>query len=119
MQLRHLRYFVAVGEEESFNKTIDRGLERFERAAHHLIDHDHADVFPGDLAFELYATYGFPPDLTRLLAAERRLGFDEPGFEAKLEEHVATCASCRGESERAGFVRDRAVERDVSGLHQG
>ena len=41
-------------EEESFNKTLDRGMEKFEKAARE-------DVFPPEDAFQLYDTYGFPP----------------------------------------------------------
>ena len=69
-------------EEESFNRTLDRGLEIFARAA------DRADGrIGGDVAFELYATYGFPVDLTQLMAAERGLTVDMPGYEAEMTRH--------------------------------
>jgi alanyl-tRNA synthetase len=90
-------------EEDAFNKTLDRGLERFDRAVHEVIDREHSDMFPGDVAFELYATYGFPPDLTRVLAQEKRLGFDESGFEQKLAEHVA---ASQGERKRGIDLRE-------------
>ena len=44
---------------------------------------------PGETAFQLYDTYGFPPELTREVAAQAGLGFDEAGFEAAMEEQRA------------------------------
>ena len=66
-------------EEESFNKTLDRGMEKFEKAASE-------DVFPPEDAFQLYDTYGFPLDLTALLCRERRITLDEKAVEARMEE---------------------------------
>ncbi|HVY62623.1 MAG TPA: alanine--tRNA ligase, partial [Planctomycetota bacterium] len=79
-------------EEDSFNETLDRGLELFDQAAREVIDGKkggHSDMFPGPVAFKLYDTYGFPPDLTRILAQERHLGFDETGFEQAMAEQQA------------------------------
>jgi alanyl-tRNA synthetase len=79
-------------EEEGFNRTLDRGLELFEQAARKVIDGKqggHGDTFPGDVAFELYDTFGFPPDLTRILASERHLAFDEAAFEERIAEQKA------------------------------
>ncbi|BCU76776.1 alanine--tRNA ligase [Luteolibacter sp. LG18] len=70
-------------EEESFNLTLDRGLKRFEDGAASLAE---GAVFSGDLAFELYDTFGFPVDLTALLCTERGLGLDMKRFEALMEE---------------------------------
>ncbi|MGB7790059.1 MAG: alanine--tRNA ligase [Terrimicrobiaceae bacterium] len=82
-------------EEESFNKTLDRGIARFELAAKSGRDlwqkrgaEDRA-LSPGILAewaFELYDTYGFPLDLTELMARERGMTVDVPGFEKLMEE---------------------------------
>ena len=69
-------------EEEAFSKTLDRGIARFEAVAEVLP----ADgVFPGDEAFSLYDTYGFPFDLTALMASEKGLGVDEDAFKALME----------------------------------
>jgi len=67
-------------EEENFHRTLQRGLEVFEEAARHA----KAGTISGADAFKLYDTYGFPVDLTRLLAQERGLKVDEAGFEALL-----------------------------------
>ena len=65
------------GEEESFGRTIDRGLQIFNRAAA-------SGNIAGTAAFELYDTYGFPLDMTQLLATERGLTVDTAGFEAEM-----------------------------------
>jgi alanyl-tRNA synthetase len=70
------------GEEESFNKTLDRGLELFATAAGKTT----TPVFSGEEAFKLHDTYGFPLDLTQLLARERGLTVDEKTFETLMGE---------------------------------
>ncbi|NQU09781.1 alanine--tRNA ligase, partial [bacterium] len=69
-------------EEESFNRTLDRGLALFEQVADGL----GARVFPTAEAFKLYDTFGFPLDLTELLARERGLTVDAAGVETLMEE---------------------------------
>jgi alanyl-tRNA synthetase len=69
-------------EEASFNQTLDRGLKRFEEAMVGIGD----KTLSGDLAFELYDTFGFPIDLTELLCAERGLKVDMPRFEKLMVE---------------------------------
>ena len=79
--LARQREFVArvVAEEErSFLRTLKDGLERFAALA------DAGDI-AGDDAFELYDTFGFPIDLTQLVARERGIGVDMAGFAAALE----------------------------------
>jgi alanyl-tRNA synthetase len=68
-------------EEASFNQTLDRGLKRFEEALA-----GGASSIPGDVAFELYDTFGFPIDLTELLAQERNLALDKERFEELMEQ---------------------------------
>lgn len=68
-------------EEGSFNETLDRGMKRFEDA---LTDLPGKEV-TGEIAFELYDTFGFPVDLTELLAEERGLCIDKDGFEKLME----------------------------------
>jgi alanyl-tRNA synthetase len=68
------------GEEESFSATLDRGIELFEEVV------ASGGVFPANDAFKLYDTYGFPLDLTELMARERGLTVDVIGFEKLMEE---------------------------------
>ncbi len=65
-------------EEESFGQTLDRGIEIFERLS------ERGEITGAD-AFQLYDTYGFPLDLTELMARERGLAVDTAGFENELE----------------------------------
>ncbi len=67
------------GEESTFLNTLENGLKRFETIE------TKNNTIAGDDVFELYDTYGFPPDLTRLLAEEKGLDIDEKGFEKALE----------------------------------
>ncbi|MCQ2104309.1 MAG: alanine--tRNA ligase [Fibrobacter sp.] len=74
---------VIKSEEDRFIKTLDAGLERFEAI---VAEMGSAKVVPGDKVFVLYDTYGFPPDLTGILAEEKGLTIDEAGFEKCMEE---------------------------------
>ena len=79
---------VAVNEEESFRRTLDRGLSILEEEMGRLA-HSGENVIPGRVAFQLYDTFGFPMDLTRTIAAERGLSVDEPGFDRHMAEQRA------------------------------
>jgi alanyl-tRNA synthetase len=68
-------------EEESFNRTLDRGMKLFGDALDEIKD----KIFPGDVAFKLYDTYGFPIDLTVLMAGEQGLSVDMEAYEQQLE----------------------------------
>ncbi len=86
-------------EEETFNKTLDRGIDQFELAAGGVLNPDkviwadqetelkaRARILPGVNAFQLYDTYGFPLDLTELMAREAGLTVDKAGFDKLMEE---------------------------------
>ncbi|HOJ76654.1 MAG TPA: alanine--tRNA ligase [Bacillota bacterium] len=76
---------VIKAEEESFNRTLDKGIELFENIASRLIQQQ-SSVVPGVDAFKLYDTYGFPLDLTQLMAEEKGLTVDLEGFNREMEE---------------------------------
>lgn len=71
------------GEEESFNATLDRGLEIFESVIKKI---GNSKIFPGDEAFKLYDTYGFPIDLTQLMAQEQGIDVEMGKFDNLMEE---------------------------------
>jgi len=73
-------------EEESFGKTLGRGLVRFEELAGRVAG-SRKKALPGGEAYELYATYGFPQDLVELMARERGLALDAAGWDAAREAH--------------------------------
>jgi alanyl-tRNA synthetase len=81
-------------EEESFLRTLDRGLALFEQAVA-----GGGGVLPADDAFKLHDTYGFPIDLTRVMAAERGIAVDEQGFERLMEEARERSRGAGGEKE--------------------
>jgi alanyl-tRNA synthetase len=71
-------------EEEAFNRTLDRGIELFHKETDRL-QGAHAPRISAEFAFQLYDTYGFPLDLTELMARERGLTVDTEGFETLME----------------------------------
>ncbi|CAN5786219.1 alanine--tRNA ligase [soil metagenome] len=81
-------------EEQRFLDTIDSGMDRFDELAPRLPDGELGDVetqhvapvISGDDAFRLYDTFGFPLDLTELIARERGYDVDVAGFEESLEQ---------------------------------
>jgi alanyl-tRNA synthetase len=66
-------------EEEAFLRTLDKGLKKMD-----IIISSSKGVISGTDAFELLDTFGFPIDLTRLIAVENDLAVDEAGFEAEM-----------------------------------
>ncbi|MET3538280.1 alanine--tRNA ligase [Chryseobacterium limigenitum] len=76
---------VIKSEEESFLKTIENGLIRVEKLIQQTIE-SNSKVLPSEEVFELYDTYGFPDDLTRIIAEEKGLTIDEAGFKAEMEK---------------------------------
>jgi len=76
---------VIKSEEESFLKTIETGLIRVEKLIQQTIG-SQSKVLPSEEVFELYDTYGFPDDLTRIIAEEKGLTIDEAGFKAEMEK---------------------------------
>lgn len=76
---------VIKSEEESFLRTIETGLIRVEKLIQQTIS-ENKKVLPTEEVFELYDTYGFPDDLTRIIAEEKGLTIDEAGFERALNE---------------------------------
>jgi len=75
---------VIKSEEENFGNTLDRGIEIFERITADL-SRQNQRIIPGFAVFRLYDTYGFPVDLTRLMAAEKGMEVDMEGFEQEME----------------------------------
>ncbi len=68
-------------EEASFLRTIEQGLNRLNQIIEQLGD---SKVIPGDVVFELYDTFGFPADLSRIVAEDHGFTIDEAGFEAEM-----------------------------------
>ena len=72
-------------EESSFFKTLSSGIKRMNEIINYQKLENNNSI-PGKLSFELYDTYGFPLDLTKLIAAENEFSVDEEGFNKALKE---------------------------------
>jgi len=74
---------IILEEEQSFLKTLAKGIARFDD---YVAKNAGKGVVDGDFAFELFDTYGFPIDLTQLLASEKNLTVDMDGFHQGLQQ---------------------------------
>ena len=70
-------------EEQSFLRTLEVGLRKLEQIKN---EYRGQGTIPGAIAFELYDTFGFPYDLTSLIARESELSVDEAGFDQEMAE---------------------------------
>ncbi len=97
-----------LNEEVRFKQTLDRGLKLLDDA---LVDVPEGADLPGETAFKLYDTYGFPLDLTQDALREKGRGVDTPGFDAAMEEQKA---KARAAWSGAGGEADAAVWFEVA-----
>ncbi|MDZ7708534.1 MAG: alanine--tRNA ligase [Trueperaceae bacterium] len=120
------------GEEEQFLRTLEAGIQRVKT----VLDDLDGEVLPGDVAFDLWQTHGFPLDLTRDLAAERGVSVDADGYRAARErarersrgsketgalfaaqgDTMGRIAERAGETEFLGYQADRAGSQVVAVL---
>jgi alanyl-tRNA synthetase len=97
---------VVRNEEERFFETIDRGLELLNLEVER---HKSDKTLPGEVAFKLYDTYGFPVDLTEDIAGESGLKVDYTGFEKEMEkqrERSRQAWKGSGEEELTPFYKE-------------
>ena len=85
-------------EEERFQRTVEAGVARATQVIR-SIQAEHGKVLPGSIAFDLYATYGLPLEITRDIAREQALEVDEGGFQQAMETHRLTSAAGLGGAE--------------------
>ncbi len=77
---------VILEEENSFLRTLETGLTRLDKV---IKETPKNGILNGEIVFELSDTFGFPSDLTALIAKENGLGIDEEGFQKALQEQKA------------------------------
>ncbi|HEY7370746.1 MAG TPA: alanine--tRNA ligase [Polyangia bacterium] len=75
-----------IDEETRFRETIDRGVKMLSAAIAPKTAGGRWSDVSGKLAFELYDTYGFPPDVTEMIAREKGVAFDDKGYKAEMEQ---------------------------------
>ena len=120
VERKHYIARVIKAEEESFGRTLDRGIEIFESKAADIINKG-GDVFPGKDAFLLHDTFGFPLDLTQLMAEEKKMTVDAAGFDAEMakqrersakahsaEYQTLDMSGATGGTEFVGYAADTA-----------
>ncbi len=90
---------IILEEEESFGRTLDRGLDLFADALYRAQSQNLKAIAAED-AFKLHDTYGFPIDLTEQMALERGMGVDLEGYNTLMEQARATA--------RAGAVKGKS-----------
>ncbi len=93
------------GEEHRFHQTIERGLELLDNSFDTLKEQNGTQI-DGKRAFELYDTFGFPLDLTQMLARERGFTIDDVGFEHSME---AQRSRGRAAWEAKGGAKDEEI----------
>jgi len=100
---------VILTEEESFNKTIDRGMnilsgliDNIEKTATSAKE----KILSGIEAFKLNDTFGFPFDLTKEILAERGIGIDEEGFRKHLKEQADRARAARAKNNNISWADD-------------
>ena len=106
-RVEHIQLVIRA-EEESFRKTLQRGIVQFERLTSNLAPGSPLD---GAQAYELYATYGFPEDLVSLMARERDLVLDATGWDAARKAHSDISRS-------TGSFQQVLTPEQMSGLKQ-
>ena len=90
-------------EESRFQRTLGRGLALLDEASTNLSE---GDTLPGETAFKLYDTYGFPLDLTQDILRGRGMSVDEAGFDAAMTRQ-------KEGSKAAGFASGDAASGEV------
>jgi len=109
-ELRERRSLVASvseAEEVRFRETLERGIKLMDEVVARP-DVKEARRIPGDVAFKLYDTFGFPVDLTEVIAREHSLDLDKEGYELALEEQKK-----RSEGSKVGEAALEDVWRDA------
>ncbi|KPK50084.1 MAG: alanyl-tRNA synthetase [Myxococcales bacterium SG8_38_1] len=76
---------ITLQEEERFRRTLDRGLQMI-ADNEEWVDEGGTRSLPGDVAFKLYDTYGFPLDLQEVIGREQGFEIDQGGFDQQLEQ---------------------------------
>ncbi|NLV91817.1 MAG: alanine--tRNA ligase [Firmicutes bacterium] len=104
-------------EEERFLGTLQQGTTLLEEIIASLEAAGEKEI-PGDVAFRLYDTYGFPIELTKEIAEEHQLEVDEAGFNERMEQQRATARAARAKQgylgdEKGSAYRELAAKYNV------
>ncbi|XP_073226123.1 alanine--tRNA ligase isoform X2 [Cicer arietinum] len=98
-------------EEESFGRTLVKGIAKFKTAVQHV----QGNILSGEATFELWDTYGFPLDLTQLMAEEKKLLVDVEGFNSAMEAARERSRTAQNKQAGGAIVMDADA---TSALHK-
>ena len=96
-------------EEQSFLRTLSEGLKKLD-----VIMRDAQDIVSGELVFELYDTYGFPVDLTELIAKENGFDIDKKSFDDYMNQQKQRARSSHKFKSESN-IEDWTILSDVKG----
>jgi alanyl-tRNA synthetase len=97
-------------EEDSFAKTVEKGLELLEKAMREST----SDAVDGETVFKLHDTFGFPVDLTREILSENKLTFDEDKFNELMQVQKDTARA--NQAFKGGWDDNQALVSALSGI---
>ncbi len=90
---------LCMGEEQRFREVYRRGIERLNVQLDELEESGASKLYPGTMAFELHDTFGFPVDITEVVARDRGFAFDSEGFRTEMESQRDRARAGTGISE--------------------
>ena len=96
-------------EETAFLRTLGKGLKMIEKTISDLLKENKKEL-SGKIAFEMFDTFGFPPDLTQLILKENDMDLDLPGFEAEMRKQKE-----RSRDDASVQAADWVIVRDIEG----
>jgi alanyl-tRNA synthetase len=100
-------------EENAFLRTLENGLKRLDALEHKFKENHH--TIDGKTAFELYDTFGFPLDLTALIAREKGLKVDEAGFAVEMEQQKNRSRNASAQEQSDWVIIQPDVETEFMG----
>ena len=107
---RELIESVILSEEERFGRTLRTGQAYLDEALQGI---DRGGVLPGEAAFKLHDTYGFPVEVTEEICEERGISVDMPGFEACMEEQRSRARAATKDDAEAAWSTYGSVEAEI------
>lgn len=105
----HIKLIIKA-EEERFNLTLDNGLQRFKQIIRKL----EGDKIKGSDVFLLYDTFGFPPDLTKLMAEENGLSVDMKDFRKEMKKQKARARKASKFNTNESLIEKLQVDKSLN-----
>ena len=101
-------------EEQTFLETLEKGLNTLNQIINQIIQNNDGSPIDGQVVFQLYDTFGFPVDLTALIASEQGLSWDKAGFEKAMQEQK-TRSKTSNLSENTDWIQVHEGESEFVG----